>query len=110
MEQVEEICEYIVLINDGKNILEGKVEEVKDQFKQNLFQVDYVGNLPPGFDFEGYPVEKNQGHIVVQLNPNQSPNALLQKFLHAGVKIQSYNEILPTLNEIFIQQVGEEVR
>ena len=40
MEQVEEICEYIVLINQGRNVLQGKVADIKEQFKENLFQVN----------------------------------------------------------------------
>ena len=107
MEQVEEICELIVLINDGKNILEGEVSAVKNQYKQNLFQIDFSGNLPPGIDFGGKLVESHEGHIVIQLGPNESPNNLLQKFIQAGVHIQSYNEILPSLNEIFIKQVEQ---
>lgn len=105
MEQVEEICEQIVLINEGRNILEGGVLDIKNQFKQNLFQIDFLGTLPQEIDFKGQLVEREEGHIVVQLSEGQSPNVLLQQFIQAGVHIKSYNEILPTLNEIFIQQV-----
>ena len=109
MEQVEEICEQIVLINEGKNILEGGVGEIKNQFKQNLFQIDYLGTLPTGIDYKGQLVEQHEGHIVVKLTEGQSPNVLLQQFIQAGVHIKSYNEILPTLNEIFIHQVEARV-
>ncbi len=107
MEQVEEICEYIVLINQGKNVLEGKVADIKERFKKNKFQIDFIGQLPDSIDFARNLLEQSDGHVVVQLNASISPNELLYKFIQAGVSVRSYNEILPTLNEIFIQQVEE---
>ena len=46
MEQVEEICEYIVLINKGQNVLEGRVDEVKETYKEGIFRLEFDGNLP----------------------------------------------------------------
>ena len=46
MEQVEEICEQIVLINQGQKVLDGSMKSLKEQFKQNLFRIDYEGELP----------------------------------------------------------------
>ena len=47
MEQVEEICEHIVLINQGEKILEGRVEDVKQQFKENVYKINYEGERLP---------------------------------------------------------------
>lgn len=105
MEQVEEICERIVLINKGQNILEGDVKDIKNQYKDNLFQIEYEGDLPQSLFEDVRIVEQKKSAIVVQLPNERESNVLLQRLLQAGVFVHSFNEILPTLNEIFIKQV-----
>lgn len=105
MEQVEEICEHIVLINNGQNVLEGRVSDIKNTFKQNVFQLEYEGNLPQGIESGLSIVEKSANKIQVQLAEPQDANALLGRFLRPDIKVTSFNEILPSLNEIFIRQV-----
>ncbi|MEL6925110.1 MAG: DUF4162 domain-containing protein [Bacteroidota bacterium] len=105
MEQVEEICEEIVLINKGQNILEGKVKNIKEQFKDNRFRIDYEGILPEGIEQRVQIVKQTDESITVQLQDNQNSNELLQHLLTNGTHVHAFNEILPTLNEIFIRQV-----
>lgn len=107
MEQVEEICEHIVLINKGKNILEGKVGEIKNQFKENLFSLDYEGELPEGIDQFGKILETKNHSLLIQLPEASRSNEMLQFFLQKGVFVKNFNEILPTLNQIFIRQVED---
>ena len=105
MEQVEEICEHIVLINKGANVLEGRVDDIKENFKDHLFQIDYHGALPEQFPVGVNLIKSNDHSIIVQLNPGVNSNQLLQALLQEGVHIIAFKEILPTLNEIFIKQV-----
>ncbi len=107
MEQVEEICERIVLINKGRNILEGEVATVKNNFKKNLFRIDYEGTLPENLGEQVTIVRQNGRSITVQLPDERKSNELLQYLLGKGVFVHAFNEILPTLNEIFIQQVND---
>jgi ABC-2 type transport system ATP-binding protein len=107
MEQVEEICENIVLINRGKNVLEGPVKNIKDQFKENRFRVQFEGTLPAQLDEKYQIVNQSANQITVKLQNNFSSNELLRHLLNEGVYIHAFNEILPSLNEIFIRQVGE---
>ncbi len=105
MEQVEEICEFIVLINKGRNVLEGKVKDIKNTYKQNLFRIEVEGDLPNAL-LDGLPViEQNHQAVTIQLDDPQNSNVLLNTFLKEGIKVTSFNEIFPSLNEIFIQQV-----
>jgi ABC-2 type transport system ATP-binding protein len=105
MEQVEEMCENIILINHGKNILMGNVKEIRNRFKENLFNVNYKGELPHQFN-GGLELVRNENHTAVfRLPPNDSPNHLLQYLIHAGCEIHGFHEILPSINEIFISQV-----
>lgn len=107
MEQVEEICEYIVLINKGRNILEGSVQDVTERFKQNLFHLRYEGRLPAGLG-EQVEVRSDDGReMTVQLSTAEASNQFLRYLLQQDVRILSFREILPSLNEIFIRQVEE---
>ncbi len=104
MEQVEEICNKIVLINKGKNILEGGVNEVKEKYKQNRFSIKLTEpNLP---DSNMYSVvSKTNTEYVLQVNEGVTSTQLLQHCLLNNCNINAYNEVLPSLNEIFIQLV-----
>lgn len=106
MEQVEQVCEYIVLINKGKNVLEGRVKDIKNQFKLNRFQIKYNGDLPADFVANAEVIEQRAGEITVQVKQERESNDLLRYLINQGVFIHSFNEILPSLNEIFIRQVG----
>jgi len=106
MEQVEEICEHIVLINKGKNVLEGKVDQVKDQFKDNLFRIAYQGELSAELLQQVGIVEQLPGQVTVQVEDERRSNDFLRAILDRGVHVTSFEEILPTLNEIFIRQVS----
>ncbi len=107
MEQVEEICEHIVLINKGENVLQGKVADIKNQFKDNLFKIELEGSLPDNINEIAEVVSKTDKSITVKVTAEENANYLLQKLLQAGVFIRSFNEILPSLNEIFIKKVGD---
>ena len=106
MEQVEEICENIVLINQGRNVLEGTVKDIKDQFKENLFSVEFEGELPADLQQRYRIVNQADKNLMIKLEDPGSSNELLRYLLNAGLYIHAYNEILPGLNEIFIRQVG----
>ncbi|HVG12189.1 MAG TPA: ATP-binding cassette domain-containing protein [Flavisolibacter sp.] len=106
MEQVEEICDQIVLVNRGKKILDGTVKSVKQQFKQNLFRIGFEGT-PPAVDSPAFDITKQNGDdsLVVRIREGHAPNDVLNHFLRQNASIVSFNELLPTLNEIFIELV-----
>lgn len=106
MEQVEEICERIVLINKGSVILEGNVREIKNRFKEHRFQIDYEGELPADFEAQMAVVNYKPGSVTVQVAEGSRPNELLQYFIQRGLQVRAFQELLPSLNEIFIRQVG----
>ncbi|MFZ4426855.1 MAG: ABC transporter ATP-binding protein [Saprospiraceae bacterium] len=106
MEQVEEICNTIVLINQGKNILEGGVADIRQQFKENLFRIDFQGTLPAGLPEKVVVVHSKPGAVTIQLPEGENSNALLRYLIDQGIGIIAFQEILPSLNEIFIRQVN----
>jgi len=106
MEQVEEICDHIVLISKGKKILDGSVKQVKQDFKESLYSIGF--EQLPSMNGSGTPFEilgqKEQSYIV-RIHQNNTPNDVLKYFLQQNAVILSFNEILPSLNEIFIKLV-----
>jgi ABC-2 type transport system ATP-binding protein len=107
MEQVEEICEHIVLINNGQNVLEGEVSAIKERFKKHQFHIGYEGVLPSQLEEEIDIIHQDDKGFIIQAREEQSSNELLRYLLNKGIIIHSFKEILPTLNEIFIQQVKQ---
>ena len=108
MEQVEEICEDIVLINQGKNVLEGKVPHIKEQFKENLYRVGFEGALPEGLQNQ-FQIRSQVGNeLLIQLPSGQNANDLLKALIQRNIVINSFQEVLPSLNEIFIKQVEKQ--
>ena len=107
MEQVEEICDHIVLVNKGRKILDGTVQQVKQDFKENLFNIGFSDAFAKSelnnelFDV----VSASQNSMVIQKKENRSNNEILQYFLNNGASIDSFNEMLPSLNDIFIREV-----
>ena len=105
MEQVEEMCENIILIHHGRNILEGNVKEIRNKFKEHLYKVTYEGTLPQQFA-NGLELIRAEDHTATfRIQNHGSPNDLLQYLIHSGCQVHSFHEILPSINEIFIRQV-----
>ncbi len=110
MSSVEELCDDILLINNSKAILSGKVKDIQRSFKKNIFELVYSGDsdfvLPNEFERISYEKD-NFGETVmnVQLKSSESSNALLAFLLQQNIQIKSFKEILPTMNEIFIETV-----
>jgi ABC-2 type transport system ATP-binding protein len=106
MEQVEEICDQIVLVNKGENILNGSVETIKQQFKENLFRFQFRGDMPLEMPRGIEITAQTAQFLTVKFNKETDTNGLLRHFLDSGVQMVSFQEILPTMNEIFIKKVS----
>ncbi len=106
MEQVEEICDQIVLVNQGKKILDGTVKEVRQQYKKNLFHIGFA-DVPPMVSNNSFEVvEQREDHsVVVRIAEGATPNDVLRFFLQTDATIVSFHELLPSINDIFIQLV-----
>lgn len=109
MEQVEEICDHIALVNKGEKILDGTVQQVKQDFKENLFRINFSNPvLPEHLAIHLFDVkEKKDNSLILQRNEGFSNNDIIQYFINKGLGIESFNEILPSLHEIFIRLVQD---
>jgi len=108
MENVEEICEDIFLINKGKIILDGNVQTIKQQFKKHLIKVETNGTvlLNDNILSQTDITEQSDTHLIFKLKENQKANDILKILLQNNIEISGMMEILPTINEIFIQSVN----
>jgi ABC-2 type transport system ATP-binding protein len=105
MEQVEEICDHIILVNKGKKILDGGVNQVKQQHKENLFRIAFE-NEPASYSSPIFEIITREDHsLIVKINQGFKSNDVLHYFIQKGAAITAFNEMLPSLNEIFIKLV-----
>ncbi len=105
MEQVEEICDHIILVNKGSKILDGTVQNIKQEFKENLFSIGFE-QIPAVDDTQIFEVvnHKDQSYIL-KIRDGYKQNDVLRYFLDRNAGIISFNELLPSLNDIFIKLV-----
>ncbi len=107
MEQVEEICDHIVLVNLGRKVLDGTVQQIKQDFKENKFSVQLSG-IPGIIASTAFDViDTKANKLTVKIKDGFKSNDVLQHFIQAGVNIEAFSEILPSLNDIFINLVED---
>jgi ABC-2 type transport system ATP-binding protein len=110
MESVEELCDHIVLIHKSKKILDGSVKEIRNAYKRNIYEITFKGNLlafTNALWAQFKLIENSQDHAYlkakVQLLNDAKPNQLLEAVL-PFVEVHSFQEMLPTMKEIFISK------
>jgi len=107
MEQVEEICDHIVLVNKGKKVLDGSVKAIKQEFKEDLFRISFDEKVMPEHTaihlFQ--VINKTDNELIIKKTEGFTSNDIISYFINKDLTIHSFNEILPSLNEIFIRQV-----
>jgi ABC-2 type transport system ATP-binding protein len=105
MEQVEEICDHIVLVNLGKKILDGTVQQVKHDFKENKFKIQLSETPSPGYSAAFDVIDEKENKLVVKIKEGFKSNDVLKYFIDQQLNVEGFNEILPSLNDIFIRLV-----
>lgn len=108
MESVEELCHHIALIHQSEKILDGTVSDIKASYRSNTYWVAYEGDYEAHSNdiFEVQQTEKNGHHTLVklQLNNQKTANEALAHLL-PHVNIHRLDEVIPTMNDIFIEKV-----
>lgn len=113
MASVEELCDHITLINKAKNILEGQIDDIRNKYKSNIYEISFNGEpekLEKSLNEHYEIVEKTKvnGHHAarIKLLRKTNENELLSLVIPA-VEIISFNEVIPNMNDIFIKVVNE---
>jgi len=110
MESVEEMCDYVALINNSKKIIDGRVFDVREKFKKNIFGVtlsevntDHFDHFKNKYDIFNLSNENNL--VSFDLKNEESQNNVLLDLVQVG-KVRSFDERIPSMNEVFINAVS----
>jgi ABC-2 type transport system ATP-binding protein len=113
MGSVEELCDYIALINKSRKILDGPVKQIRKEHRSHTIEIEFSGNMM-GFTNSLWTFGKLGEHKIdgenckaqVVLTPGTTANQLIESILPVA-QIHSFREIIPSMNDIFISKVNE---
>ena len=108
MATIEEFCSDILILNKGKTVLQGNLKEIKKQYPSNRVKINVDNDIKTyikEFDLE-IENEANNNYILKIIDEEQA-HKLLNKIINAGIKVDKFEIMKPTLNDIFIEKVGE---
>lgn len=110
MESVEEMCDYVALIDNSKKIIDGRVFDVREKFKKNIFGItlsDVNNEQLQNFQnkYEIFNLSEQNNLISFDLKNTVNQNDILLDLVQAG-KVRSFDERIPSMNEVFINAVG----
>jgi len=114
MASVEELCDHITLINKSEAILQGEISEIREEYRANKYLVSFNGDrdkLTRGLDprFEMLKLEENGygPQATIRIKEGEGTGDLLRNLVELA-EIRSFQEILPSMNDIFIQVVNDD--
>jgi ABC-2 type transport system ATP-binding protein len=114
MSSVEELCDYITLINRARCILNGQLDEIKSHYKTGMYEIGFTGHpddfkkvANDGFEIIEIKVNRSINTAVIKIKNDISGNEFLKRFIDS-INIISFRELLPNMNEEFIKVVEKE--
>ena len=110
MESVEQLCDHIALINQSKKVLDGSVQEIREQFRAHTYEVEHTQQsivLEQSFELLQTRQTKHQSYISLIKVPQGASNNTLLQHLIPQVDILRFEEKLPDMQQIFIEVVGK---
>lgn len=113
MESVEELCDHIALINKSVKIEDGQTDKIREKYKSNIFEVKYKGDFNKVSETIGRKFEilkhtemQHENQLTVQYSGRNSNNDLIQALIPVS-EICSFEEVIPSMNDVFIKAVEE---
>ncbi|MGB2751926.1 MAG: ATP-binding cassette domain-containing protein [Pyrinomonadaceae bacterium] len=107
METAERLCNDILLINKSKKVISGSLREVKASYGKNLIALRAVGGEAVLADCSLVAkATEHSDEVEIELAENADPQALLKKLIESGANISKFEKVEPSLNDIFIDQIG----
>ncbi len=108
MSTIEEFCSDILILNKGKTVLQGNLKEIKKQYPSNRVKINVDNDIKTyikEFDLE-IENEANNNYML-KITDEEQAHKLLNKIINVGIKVDKFEIMKPTLNDIFIEKVGE---
>ena len=105
MNEVEELCDRILMIDNGQTVLYGNLAEIKSRYRSRSVILDFDGELGemPGVTDK----RTHKGHVELVLDGNTTPQQILERLVSSGIVINRFEVATPSLNEIFLKVVGK---
>lgn len=108
MNSVEEFCDDVVILNKGKTILKGNLNEIKNSYPVNKIIIESKNEISKLIEEESLTIknQKDKTYTILIENKSQAQK-LLEKLVKNNIEIEKYELVKPTLHEIFVEKVGE---
>ena len=103
MESVEELCDHIALLDNGKCILNGEINQIKQQYKSHTYSIKFEGTINNLKDLELVEVKKNSA--IIKAKAHYTSNEIIS-ILAKEVSLIEFKEDFPSINDIFIKNIG----
>jgi len=105
MNEIEELCDRILMINHGRSVLYGDLAEIKSKYRSNSVLLEFEGELGevPGVTEK----RTHKGYLELVLDGNTTPQQVLERLVSRGIVVNRFEVATPPLNEIFLGVVGK---
>ena len=108
MNSVEEFCEDVVILNKGKTVLKGNLNEIKDSYPIKKIEIDTKVDITKILQDNNLETKNKAGRKhIISINNQEQAQTLLNDLVRNDIVIEKFELLKPTLHEIFIEKVGE---
>ena len=108
MATIEEFCSDILILNKGKTVLQGNLKQIKETYPANRVEIDVKQDIDTYIKEFNLEIENVANYnYVIKINDEGTAHKLLNKLITEGIKVDKFEIKKPTLNDIFIEKVGE---
>ena len=108
MATIEEFCSDILILNKGKTVLQGNLKEIKESYPANRVEIDVNQNIDKIIKEFELEIENEKNNVyTIRISNEEKAYELLRKLVAEGITINKFEIKKPTLNDIFIEKVGE---
>ena len=108
MSTIEEFCTDVLILNRGKTVLQGNLKEIKDSYKVNRLEIDVNKNITSIIEELGLEIEmEKDNQYKIKIDNEDVARKLLDKVVKEQIEVNKFEIQKPTLNDIFIEKVGE---
>ncbi|WP_326716924.1 ABC transporter ATP-binding protein [Vagococcus jeotgali] len=110
MENVEKICDHLIMLRDGETVLDGDVQEIRESFGRTFLEIESKLSEEELLEINGVTIldKKGDNHYLIKLDKPEIGQDIFKLALEKSDYIQIFNQQPPTLEDIFKLKVGEE--
>ena len=108
MASIEEFCTDILILNKGKTVIQGNLKEIKDKYPVNRLELSVNENIEKYIKDMNFIIENETNYYyTIKIEDEKKPRELLNNLIQNGIQVNKFEIKKPTLNDIFIEKVGE---